>query len=552
MNHEQAFLQAIRESPDDDAPRLIYADWLEEQGGAARAARASFIRIQCRLAELPEDDPARDSLEDEAVDLLAQHEAEWTQPLHGIVADWHFSRGFVERITIGAPKFLTQAECLFDFTPLRSVHFLISPRDVPHIAACKHLQGIETLDFSGCHLNDRAVQQLLISPHLERLTALNLNGNSINTPGVRALVESSLFARLRLLDLSRNIVIGDNAARLLAQADSGNNLEILSLANTNLTLDGLHDFFQSRNLSRLYTLNISRVSGRWGDRIFRSSSQTEYTIPAQLRTLDVSEIPLPRVNLRPIMALLSSENLRSLYLRNCFTAHSDVESLTQSPALAKLTVLDLARNNLGSAGALALADSLHVASLIQLNLNHNNIRDTGAKALAASTHLTCLRELNLAGNGIGGPGLMALAESSNLDHMRRLCLSGNFIGADSVHALAESEHLRKLTCLDLSDAFLEEDSARTLASSANLSRLTTLLLKKNLLGDGGAKALARSPHLTRLIALDLNDNRIGKAGAEALADASWQRMRSLDLRGNVFTDTQEALLRKRFGNAVQL
>jgi hypothetical protein len=52
--------------------------------------------------------------------------------------------------------------------------------------------------------------------------------------------------------------------------------------------------------------------------------------------------------------------------------------------------------------------------------------------------------------------------------------------------------------------------------------------------------------------LDLNDNRIGKAGAEALVAASLGRMRSLDLRGNVFTDTQEALLRKRFGNAVQL
>ncbi|MGH7227507.1 MAG: TIGR02996 domain-containing protein, partial [Gemmataceae bacterium] len=60
MDHERVFFEAIREAPHDDAPRLIYADWLEEQGGAARTARAHFIRIQCRLAELPEDDPARD------------------------------------------------------------------------------------------------------------------------------------------------------------------------------------------------------------------------------------------------------------------------------------------------------------------------------------------------------------------------------------------------------------------------------------------------------------------------------------------------------------
>ncbi|MEZ6127007.1 MAG: TIGR02996 domain-containing protein [Planctomycetaceae bacterium] len=30
----QAFLKEILAAPDDDAPRLIFADWLEEQGDA--------------------------------------------------------------------------------------------------------------------------------------------------------------------------------------------------------------------------------------------------------------------------------------------------------------------------------------------------------------------------------------------------------------------------------------------------------------------------------------------------------------------------------------
>src|SRR5262245_1243255 len=41
------FLATIRESPDEDGPRLIYADWLEEQG---ECDRAEFIRVQCELA----------------------------------------------------------------------------------------------------------------------------------------------------------------------------------------------------------------------------------------------------------------------------------------------------------------------------------------------------------------------------------------------------------------------------------------------------------------------------------------------------------------------
>jgi uncharacterized protein (TIGR02996 family) len=46
MSDEQALLAAIRAHPDDDAPRLIYADWLEERGDA----RGEFLRAECLLA----------------------------------------------------------------------------------------------------------------------------------------------------------------------------------------------------------------------------------------------------------------------------------------------------------------------------------------------------------------------------------------------------------------------------------------------------------------------------------------------------------------------
>jgi uncharacterized protein (TIGR02996 family) len=41
---QQDLLNAIIANPDDDAPRLIYADWLDEQGDELRA---EFIRLQC-------------------------------------------------------------------------------------------------------------------------------------------------------------------------------------------------------------------------------------------------------------------------------------------------------------------------------------------------------------------------------------------------------------------------------------------------------------------------------------------------------------------------
>ena len=48
MSHV-GFLRAIIEHPEDDTPRLIYADWLEENGDPDRA---EFIRVQCELARL--------------------------------------------------------------------------------------------------------------------------------------------------------------------------------------------------------------------------------------------------------------------------------------------------------------------------------------------------------------------------------------------------------------------------------------------------------------------------------------------------------------------
>lgn len=48
-----ALICAVAKHPEEDTPRLMYADHLDEIGGAANAARAAFIRVQCELARLP-------------------------------------------------------------------------------------------------------------------------------------------------------------------------------------------------------------------------------------------------------------------------------------------------------------------------------------------------------------------------------------------------------------------------------------------------------------------------------------------------------------------
>lgn len=53
MTDGDALLAAVIASPDEDTPRLVYADWLEENG---RAAWAEFIRVQVALARAEADE----------------------------------------------------------------------------------------------------------------------------------------------------------------------------------------------------------------------------------------------------------------------------------------------------------------------------------------------------------------------------------------------------------------------------------------------------------------------------------------------------------------
>jgi uncharacterized protein (TIGR02996 family) len=56
----RAFLAAIHAAPDDDTPRLVFADWLEEH----EDARGEMIRLSCRQATLPFDAPEARELQE--------------------------------------------------------------------------------------------------------------------------------------------------------------------------------------------------------------------------------------------------------------------------------------------------------------------------------------------------------------------------------------------------------------------------------------------------------------------------------------------------------
>src|SRR5689334_17582683 len=98
MPDRESLLAAVFEDRADDAPRLVYADWLLDHGDA----RGEFIQVQCRLGRLWEVVPARPDLQGREQELLAKHEAAWRAELPqmpGFVLG-PFRRGFVETATV--------------------------------------------------------------------------------------------------------------------------------------------------------------------------------------------------------------------------------------------------------------------------------------------------------------------------------------------------------------------------------------------------------------------------------------------------------------------
>src|SRR5262245_13940428 len=126
-----AFLEAILHEPDDVGHRLVFADWLEDNG---QAERAEFIRLQVERDTLhPADPRVRSCLRREA-ELLACHEEAWVGRLARLVRRWRFHRGFVEEISIGAEPFLAHGAELFRLAPIRRLQ-LRNTLSLPNLLA---------------------------------------------------------------------------------------------------------------------------------------------------------------------------------------------------------------------------------------------------------------------------------------------------------------------------------------------------------------------------------------------------------------------------------
>src|SRR4051794_40660498 len=105
MLNARPFIAAIRDFPDEDARRLVFADWLDDRG---ESARAEFIRVQCGLARLPTFAPHYPELHLRQLELLAEHESKWLGEWCERLVRWEFRRGLLHSITLTPQTFVSR------------------------------------------------------------------------------------------------------------------------------------------------------------------------------------------------------------------------------------------------------------------------------------------------------------------------------------------------------------------------------------------------------------------------------------------------------------
>jgi uncharacterized protein (TIGR02996 family) len=205
MANLAALLAAVLAAPDDDAPRLAYADALEDSD----PVRAEFIKIQVTLAVWRRNRATPEARTDAVLregELIRSHGATWGADLRGLVDKWVFIRGFAEWVTLDARAFLTSAPELYRRTPVRHLDLTGAKPVATQLFASAHLARLASLGLANNALGDAEATALAGSTHLGKLAWLDLSRNAIGQPGLEALAASTHLPRLGYLRFDQNRV----------------------------------------------------------------------------------------------------------------------------------------------------------------------------------------------------------------------------------------------------------------------------------------------------------------------------------------------------------
>ena len=507
MTDGDALYRAIVARPEDDTPRLVYADWLEEHG---RAEEAEFIRLDCKFEastpDLPEYIDLNDRIEELRIWLQAHAPRSFKLP-RGISLDednWWKStgRGFPLFFTAdqvrgrlgkkGVRKRAAAFEIAFATLPAQciSVNF-VAIEDLAEFLKEPVLAAIDIIDISvnvNGHAGDEAARLIAACPYLGNVSIASLDF-PIGEAGAVALAGSEHFKRMEAIFLHA-AQFTPAAIRALSSGNWFHGLRELALGRQEaLASEAFEELCRLPPFPHLHTLHLP--NNRFPAFCWEVFSRTE-TFP-QLSRLELNDSDVSDGQLE---ALAAAKHLR-------------------------LTKINLSRSSNSDDGIVALVAAPCVGSLQWLDLSRARIRPRAARSIARSPKLSNLKHLNLTSNSIGNSGFKSIAASPSLRNVTTLLLGECAFDprpspVTTGHAFLERLDMPKLRRLSLSSLPLDAKTAQLLTHD-KFRTLTRLDLAFCRLSDQSVAELIRSSTLQGLIELNLNGNSIN-TGAAPLID----------------------------------
>lgn len=240
LAEHEAFLRAIFDAHDDDTPRLVYADFLQESG---EPERAELIRVQCQLAALQRRSEVGDG------DDLRRRERVLLDKLHPELE--LISRTPEERERVGCERgFLFEPAAVIcpgelgDVTAVREK--IVQSR--PHWFGVKRLSVLE-----GWFLYPEHLDVLFSLEALRGVTEWDLGGHVEEVAGGPQTAEGEAYA---LIDMNVSPVIRRDGVAALAANRGARRITTLILTHNNLDNDAARALRDSPHLTNLKRLEF--------------------------------------------------------------------------------------------------------------------------------------------------------------------------------------------------------------------------------------------------------------------------------------------------------
>jgi uncharacterized protein (TIGR02996 family) len=528
-------IRGILAEPDEDAPRLVYADWLQEQDELL----GEVVRVQTELrgASLPR--ARRAELQRRERDLLDglgfDREAIPEEEFHGIhwrrSDDWDYSvcgglatlflHG-LRPVADGLPALLPEWIERFGWFFLRAGvydswedRFELEDAGMRELLASPLMERCIGLDLHSVKRWYDAIEILAESPAAAGLLRLDLGDSSFDSGDLVSLSRSPWVSGLLDLDVGRNY-LDERAVLALAGSGAMPELRRLRLGVTGGSAAGFAALAGSRRFPELISLDLSYNDlDREVVRVLAEESE-----PPHLVELDVSGCEL--LGDEEALMLIRSPRLgrlRRLNLSNAKVGAATVEALCATDRFFRCGELHLAGCSLSEESWAVLARSPHASLLLALGASSTGMTDDGARALAGSPHLKNLRKLNLSRCRIGPGGAEALTDSTAFPNLEELSLWGNPLGARGAAALAEWGRRHGEPSLRVDRVGLTAAGVEEMVRRGSLAGLVRLDLGDNPIGDEGLAALAGCPDLKELRHLEISGVGMTGAGARRLIES---------------------------------